>query len=521
MLGTMHYYIAAFLTEHKQKKKEEKMTENNQAAGKNTDKDASGNAAGKFRFTKIVASIGPATEKYETLKAAIEAGASVCRLNFSHDTGDVQGARIKTIRRIEKELGRKIPIMADLQGPKLRVGSFEGDKQTLIEGQEFILDDNPKLGDATRVQLPNIEILHALEVGHYVLIDDGKIKIQVVEKGKDYVKTKVIVGGVIKNKKGFNLPNTIVPLPILTDKDKEDLEYAIAAGVDLVAVSFAQTPDDLRVAKKIIAGRAPMVTKVEKPTAAIEYLDEIVELSDVVMVARGDLAVETGPEKIPAIQKHMIRVCREKRKPVIVATQMLESMIEGTFPTRAEANDVANAVYECTDCTMLSAESSSGKYPIEAIKMMDTIIRQTEADPEYRRYIEGFTAEIDNKTIGDAMSTSVANIADEIGAKAVFAYTTSGTTAINVSKNKPSCPIIAVTTDAKIAGRVGMAWGVIPVVIDETDSHKIDDISRKIALDMGMAKKGDLIVLTFSKGTATTQKILTSSESMLVGVVKV
>jgi pyruvate kinase len=474
-----------------------------------------------LRHTKIVATIGPATEDYETLKAAIEAGVSACRLNFSHDTGDVQGARIKTIRRIEKELGRKIPIFADLQGPKLRIGSFEGDKQTLEDGQIFTLDSNPKLGDNTRVQLPNIEILNALEVGHYVLIDDGKLKIQVTEKGKDYVKTKVIIGGVIKNKKGFNLPNTIVPLPVLTDKDKADLEYAISAGVDLVAVSFVQTPDDLKEAKRVIAGRLPVIVKVEKPSSAIDHLEEIVELSDVVMIARGDMAVEVGPEKVPAIQKRMIRVCREKRKPVIVATQMLESMIEGTFPTRAEANDVANAVYECTDCTMLSAESATGKYPIEAITMMDTIIRQTEADPEYRHYIEGFTSEIDNWTIGDAMATSVANIADEVDAKAVFTYTTSGTTAINVSKNKPDAPIVAVTTDPKIAGRVGMAWGVIPVVIDETDSHKIDDISRKIALEKGLAEKGDLIVLTFSKGTATTHKILTSSESMLVGVVKV
>ncbi|MDR1476936.1 MAG: pyruvate kinase, partial [Rickettsiales bacterium] len=473
--------------------------------------------------TKIVATIGPSTEEYPNLRKVIEAGVDICRLNFSHGTHDDHQKRLDNIRRLEKEFDKKIPIIGDTQGPKMRIGSFEGAQQVLKDGQTFTVDNDPTPGDSARVQLPNIAVLHALEVGHYVLVDDGKIKLRVTEKGKDYAKTKVIVGGVIKDKKGFNLPNTIVDLPILTEKDLRDLEFMLGPtmGVDLVAVSFAQTPDDLRKAKKIIAGRAPMVVKVEKPTAAIDYLDEIVDLADVVMIARGDMAVEVGPEKVPSIQKHIIRVCRDRRRPAIVATQMLESMIEGTFPTRAEATDVANAVYEGTDCTMLSAESASGRYPTEAVRMMDTIIRQTEADPDYREYLEGFSAEIHSNTIGNIMATSVVDIADAVGAKAVFAYTTSGTTAIDVSKNKPDAPTIAITTDSRIAGRVGMAWGVIPVVISATDSHKIDDLSRDIAIKRGLAKKGDLIVVTFSKGTATAKKILSASESMFVGVVKV
>ncbi|MDR2098938.1 MAG: pyruvate kinase, partial [Rickettsiales bacterium] len=371
------------------------------------------------------------------------------------------------------------------------------------------------------VQLPNIAIVDALKVGDFVLVDDGKIKLQVMEKGSHYAKTKVIVGGVVKDHKGFNLPNTIIDLPVLTEKDLADLEFAIGMGVDLVAVSFVQTPDDLREAKRIINGRVPVITKVEKPTAAMEYLDEIVDLSDIVMIGRGDMGVEVGPEKVPAIQKRIIRVCREKRKPVIVATHMLESMTEGTFPTRAEATDVANAVYECTDCCMLSAESASGKYPVEAVRMMDTIIRQTESDPEYRKYIENFRREIVNRTLGDSMTAAAAKVTDEVDAKAVFAYTTSGTTAISLSKQKPATPIIAVTTESRIAGKVGMAWGVRPVLVDETDSDKIDEISRKIAKDMGLAKEGDTLVLSFGKGTATSKSIFRQSATALVGVIKV
>ncbi|MDR1008788.1 MAG: pyruvate kinase [Rickettsiales bacterium] len=477
-----------------------------------------------FRFTKIVATIGPSTEEYENLKKAIESGVDVCRLNFSHGTHEDHKKRFDNIRRIEKELGKKIPVLGDTQGPKLRVGNFEGGMAMLADGQDFIFDSDDKLGDSTRVKLPHPEVLKSLDIGHLVLIDDGKLKVQITEKGNGFVKAKVIVGGKIKDHKGFNLPNTIVPLPILTEKDLDDLEFMLGPdmGVDLVAVSFAQTPDDLRKAKEVIAGRAPMVTKVEKPTAAIDYLPEIIELSDVVMIARGDMGVEVGPEKVPAIQKRMIKLCREKRKPVIVATQMLESMIDGAFPTRAEVTDVANAVYEGTDCTMLSAESASGKYPFEAISTMAKIIREVESDPAYRCYVKNYNSDLTGNTIGDAMSLATSDIVKETGAKAVVAYTTSGTSVINISKHRPAAPIIAITTNAKVAGKMGCAWGVIPKVI-ESESHadNVDDAVRAVVAKEGLAKPGELVVVSFAKGTAPAKDIFTHGATTLISVVKV
>ena len=475
-----------------------------------------------FRFTKIITTLGPATDTYERIKGIFEHGASIARLNFSHDTQEIQKAKFDIVKRVEKELGRKIPVFADLQGPKLRVGVFKEEPQTLEDGQFFVVDDDPAHGDSTRVQLPNLEILKALEVGHFILIDDGKIKLQVVEKGKGYCKTKVVVGGRIKNRKGFNLPNTIIPLPILTEKDLSDLEFAIKMGVDLVAVSFAQTPGDLKKARDTIKGRVPMITKVEKPTAAVDYIEEIIDLSDVVMIARGDMAVEVGSENVPAIQKNMIRLCREKRKPVIVATQMLESMIEGTFPTRAEVTDVSNAVYECTDCCMLSAESASGKYPIEAVSMMDTIIRSTEADPNYHKYIKEFTLELNrSKFLGDAIAKATADIASDVGAAAVVAFTTSGSTAINISKRRPAAPIVAMTPNDHVAGRVGFCWGVIPVIDGRHDAERLDEVARAAVKKLGLAKPGDAIVLTFGKGTANAKAMFADPAATIVSVIKV
>ena len=298
------------------------------------------------------------------------------------------------------------------------------------------------------------------------------------------------------------------------------MEFALSLGVDWIAASFVQTPDDVRYAKKIINGRAALVCKIEKPTAALDYLDEIVDLTDGIMVARGDLGVEVEPQMVPILQKRMIKLCREKRKPVIVATHMLESMIDNTFPTRAEASDVANAVYECTDCVMLSAETAQGKYPVDAVKMMSSIIKQVEADPEYRKYVDAYTSEIKENTLGDVMTSAAAEITKKTDAKAVFAYTTSGTTAINLAKHKPNAPIVAVTTNDKVAGRVALCWGVTPVVVESTDSDKIDDLSRKIAKDLKLAKDGDELVLTFGKGTETSKSIFTEGATTLVSVIK-
>ena len=478
------------------------------------------NLDNNYRFTKIVATIGPSTEEYENLKPIIEAGVNVCRLNFSHGTHEDHKKRFDNIKRIEKELGRKIGILADMQGPKLRVGKFKNEFEILEDGQEFSFDNSEELGDKTRVQLPNVAILDALKVGDYVLINDGKIKVQVIEKTAGSVKTKVIVGGKISDRKGFNLPNTVVDLPVFTEKDLADLEFALSLGVDWVAASFVQTPDDVRYAKKIINGRASLVCKIEKPTAALDYLEEIVDLADGIMVARGDLGVEVEPQMVPILQKRMIKLCREKRKPVIVATHMLESMIDNTFPTRAEASDVANAVYECTDCVMLSAETAQGKYPVDAVKMMSSIIKQVEADPEYRRYVDTFTRDIKENTLGDVMTSVAADITKKTQAKAVFAYTTSGTTAINLAKHKPNAPIVAVSTNDKVAGRVTLCWGVTPVVVESTDADKIDDQVRSIARDLKLANAGDELVLTFGKGTSTSKSIFTEGATTLVSVVK-
>ena len=478
------------------------------------------NLDNNYRFTKIVATIGPSTEEYENLKAVIEAGVNVCRLNFSHGSHEDHQKRFDNIKRIEKELGRKIGIIADMQGPKLRVGKFKNEREMLVDGQEFTFDNNEELGDNTRVQLPNVAILDALKVGDFVLINDGKIKVQVIEKSANAVKTKVIVGGMISDRKGFNLPNTVVDLPIYTEKDLADLEFALSLGVDWITASFVQTPDDIRYAKKIINGRAPLITKVEKPTAAIDYLEEIVDLSDAIMVARGDLGVEVEPQMVPMLQKRMIKLCREKRKPVIVATHMLESMIDNTFPTRAEASDVANAVYECTDCVMLSAETAQGKYPVDAVKMMSSIIKQVEADPEYRNYVATFTRDLKENTLGDVMTSVAAEITKKTEAKAVFAYTTSGTTAINLAKHKPNAPIVAVTTDTKAAGRVTLCWGVTPVVVEETDSDKVDDLSRTIAKNLKLANTGDELVITCGKGTSTAKSIFTEGATTIVSVIK-
>lgn len=479
------------------------------------------NLDNNYRFTKIVATIGPSTQDYENLKAVVEAGVNVCRLNFSHGSYEEHKMRFDNAKRVEKETGKKIAIIGDMQGPKLRIGKFANGEEMLVDGQEFTVDSNEELGTNTRVQLPNIAILNSLKVGDYILVNDGKIKLQAIEEGEGYVKTKVIIGGMISDRKGFNLPNTVVDLPVLTEKDLKDLEYVLELGVDWVAISFVQTPQDIIDAKKIINGRASLITKIEKPSAALEHLDEIIELSDAIMVARGDLGVEVEPQMVPLLQKKMIKIAKEKRKPVIVATHMLESMIDNTFPSRAEASDVANAVYEGTDCVMLSAETAVGKYPVDAVKMMVSIIKQVEADPEYRKYVDLFTYDIKENTLGDVMTSVAADITKKIEAKAVFAYTTSGTTAITLSKHRPNAPIVAVTTSDKVAGRVSLSWGVTPYIVKSTDEDKIDDLSREIAKALKLANKGDELVLTFGKGTSTSQSVFSEGATTLVSVVKI
>ena len=474
-----------------------------------------------FRYTKIVATIGPSSESYENLRKCIDAGVNVCRFNFSHGSHEEHKRKFDNIKRIEKETGKKIGIIADIQGPKLRIGRFKNEEEVLDNGQIFIFDNNEELGDKTRVNLPNITILNALKVGDFILINDGKIKVEVIEKNKDSVKTKVIVGGVISDRKSFNVPNTVVDLPIFTEKDLDDVEYALSIGVDYIAASFVQTPKDIEYAKKLINGRAWLISKIERPSAAFEHLEKIIELSDAIMIARGDLGVEVKPEIVPILQKKMIKICKEKRKPVIVATHLLETMINNTFPTRAEASDVANAVYDCTDCVMLSAETAQGKYPVEAVEMMANIIKQVENDEEYKKYRQLSTSDLKSNTIGDIMTCVASDITYQTDIKATVAYTTSGTTAINLSKHKPNAPIVAVSTDEKTVARLTLCWGVIPQLVDETNSDKIDDISRDIVKKLNLAKENDKVVLTFGKGTATSKTIFKQGSTTLVSVIDV
>ena len=474
-----------------------------------------------FRYTKIVATIGPSSESYENLRKCIDAGVNVCRFNFSHGSHEEHKRKFDNIKRIEKETGKKIGIIADIQGPKLRIGRFKNEEEVLDNGQIFTFDNNEELGDKTRVNLPNITILNALKVGDFILINDGKIKVEVIEKNKDSVKTKVIVGGLISDRKSFNVPNTVVDLPIFTEKDLDDVEYALSIGVDYIAASFVQTPKDIEYAKKLINGRAWLISKIERPSAAFEHLEKIIELSDAIMIARGDLGVEVKPEIVPILQKKMIKICKEKRKPVIVATHLLETMINNTFPTRAEASDVANAVYDCTDCVMLSAETAQGKYPVEAVEMMANIIKQVENDEEYKKYRQLSTSDLKSNTIGDIMTCVASDITYQTDIKATVAYTTSGTTAINLSKHKPNAPIVAVSTDGKTVARLTLCWGVIPQLVDETNSDKIDDISRDIVKKLNLAKENDKVVLTFGKGTATSKTIFKQGSTTLVSVIDV
>lgn len=340
----------------------------------------------RLRNTKIVATLGPASSSPEMIRKLWQAGADVFRLNFSHGSHEDHRARLNTLRRLEQEGGRPIAILADLQGPKLRLGTFREGRVTLSAGQAFRLDLGPAPGDQGRAPLPHPEIFAALAPGKDLLLDDGKVRLRVERCGGDFAETTVVTGGELSDRKGVNVPAAVLPISPLTDKDRRDLAFALDIGVDWIALSFVQRPEDVAEAKRLAAGRARILSKLEKPSA-IEHLAEIVELSDAVMVARGDLGVELPPEDVPSIQKRIIRACRHAGKPVVVATQMLESMISAPTPTRAEASDVATAVYDGADAVMLSAESAAGQYPVEAVAMMDRIICRVEQDAHYRQTI--------------------------------------------------------------------------------------------------------------------------------------
>jgi pyruvate kinase len=461
------------------------------------------------RKAKIIATLGPSSSDAATIKALFEAGADVFRLNFSHGSQEDHRARVEIIRDLERQAGRPIAVLLDLQGPKLRIGRIEGGQTELKPGATYRFDLDSMAGDRVRAPLPHPEVFAALEPGTLLLVDDGKLRLQVQDCGKDYAETLVLAGGPLTDRKGVNVPGTVLPISPLTEKDRADLDFGLGLGVDWVALSFVQRPEDLIEAKRLIGGRAPVMTKVEKP-AALKCLQELVELSDAIMVARGDLGVEMPPEAVPGRQKEMIRACRLAGKPVIVATQMLDSMVHSPAPTRAEASDVATAVYDGADSVMLSAESAAGDFPVESVSMMDRIITSTEQDRSYRRILHALHQEPE-ATAADAITSAAAQVATTIGAAAIVSYTMSGSTALRAARERPDVPILVLTNKIETARSLALVWGAHCVhTADVSNTKEMVEKARRLAAQEGIAGPGDTIVVTAGVpfGTSGTTNLL-------------
>ncbi len=449
----------------------------------------------RHRNVKIVATLGPSSSDYATIRALFDAGADVFRLNMSHSSQAEQAARHALIRQVEQETNRPIAILADLQGPKLRCGVFARGEETLAEGARFRLDLDPAKGDAQRVTLPHPEIFAALEPGVSLLINDGKIRLRVEACGADFAECTVIAGGVISDRKGVNVPDVVLPLAALSQKDRDDLEFVCELGVDWLALSFVQRAADVEEARALAAGRAAILSKIEKPAAVTAY-PEILAASDAVMVARGDLGVELPVQNIPPIQKQLVRRARAAAKPVIVATQMLESMIDSPMPTRAEVSDVATAIYEGADAVMLSAESAAGSFPVEAVTTMDNVAREVEFDPTYREVIEA-SRRVAHRTVADGIVAAAREIAETTDIAAICCFTESGTTAALVARERPQVPIVALTSIERTARRMCLSWGTHCVITGQVGRFKDAVVSAvRAVLDYGVANQDDQIVVT-------------------------
>ncbi|MEW6644782.1 MAG: pyruvate kinase [Pseudomonadota bacterium] len=450
----------------------------------------------RSRNAKIIATLGPSSSSPEMIRALFEAGVDMFRLNFSHGSHDDHRERFRIIREVERDMGRPVGILMDLQGPKLRVGKFASGPVELVRDARFRLDLDPAAGDASRVTLPHPEIFAALTVGTPLLLDDGKIRLAVESCGPEFAETRVVVGGRLSEHKGINVPSVILPMSPFTARDRRDLAFGLEMGADWVALSFVQRPEDIDEARALIGDRALVMAKMEKP-AAIHNLDAIVARADGIMVARGDLGVEMPPEQVPVMQRRIVRACHSEGKPVVVATQMLESMTSAPVPTRAEASDVATAIYEGTDAVMLSAESASGQYPREAVAMMDSIIQGVEADPHYRAQADAQHEEA-RTTHADAICRALRHVARQISAKATVTYTSSGFTSIRAARERPVAPILSITPSVATARRLAPVWGVHSVVIGcEIESEAA---MTKVACDTALAERfaapGDSIVVT-------------------------
>jgi pyruvate kinase len=447
------------------------------------------------RRTKIIATLGPSSSSLEVMTRLFQAGADVFRLNFSHGTHEDHAARFAMIRELEDKFDRPIGILADVQGPKLRVGRFGGGRVHLQTGHTFRLDLNATPGNAQRVNLPHPEIIEAAAIGSTLLLDDGKLRLRVVHKRSDALETEVVVGGPLSDRKGVNVPDVVLPIPALTVKDREDLEFAVSHGANYIGLSFVQRPEDVVEAKRLIDGRCWVMVKLEKPQA-LDNLEEILALTDAVMVARGDLGVELPPEEVPLAQKRIVRLSRALGKPVVVATQMLESMISAPAPTRAEASDVATAVFDGADAVMLSGETAAGQYPYESVNMMDRIVARVEQDEGWRSIIEASRPEPE-KSAADAIAAAARQVAHTIGAKAIVAFTASGSTALRVARERPESPIIGLTPHQATARLMAVVWGVHAVVVPDVHSMS-EAVTRaaRVTLTEGFAVHGEEIVVT-------------------------
>ena len=449
----------------------------------------------RLRKAKILATLGPASDGLAQIRALVEAGADVFRLNLSHGTQADHRRRYESVRQVEKDVGRPIGVLVDLQGPKLRVGTFQRGGVDLVAGARFRLDLSPTPGDRTRAALPHPEVLAALKPGAELLLDDGRIRLRVEAAAPDHAETIVVTSGRLTDRKGLNLPDVVLGVSPLTDKDRADLQFGLDLGTDWIALSFVQRPEDVAEARRLIGQRAAIIVKIEKPSA-LAHLDELIQLSDAIMVARGDLGVEMPPEDVPSAQKRIVGACRLAGKPVVVATQRLDSMIHAPAPTRAEASDVATAVYDGADAMMLSAETASGDYPVESVSMMNRIIARTERDPLYRRLMAAQHPEPE-ATAADAISAAAAQVAHTLSAAAIITYTTSGSTSLRAARERPDVPILCLTSSRDTARRLALVWGTHCVETSDVSSFsEMVDKACRIAREEKFAEAGQRLVIT-------------------------
>lgn len=443
------------------------------------------------------------------IRKLMVAGADAFRINMSHGDQEQKAKLVSAIRALEKEFHRPSTILFDLQGPKLRVGHFEGGRAMLEKGTRFILDREDRAGDAKRAQLPHAELFEVIKPGTSILIDDGKIRLQVLKVDEDRIVSEVRVGGAVSDNKGVNVPDVVIPIPALTDKDRADLAFALEQRTDWIALSFVQRPEDVAEARSLIGDRAALLAKIEKP-AAIDRLNDIVALADAVMVARGDLGVELPPEQVPPLQNRIVACARQFGKPVVVATQMLESMVTSATPTRAEVSDVATAIYDGADAVMLSAESATGQYPVEAVTMMDRIAISVERDPSYEGRIH-FTRTRLEPTTADAIAGSARQIASTISATSMVCYTSSGSTARRIARERPPIPLLAMSASLHTARRMGLLWGVHAVHTRDVSSfEEMVEKAKRMALRHKLSKGGDRVILMagIPFGTAGSTNVL-------------